>query len=256
MAKAIKVVAEARASSGSGAARRLRGLGKVPGIVYGVGKTPMTVQLDHKAFQSALGSHINEHVILDLEVTGQDTKKVLLQEVQHHPITDRIIHADFHEISMTEKLRIEIPVHLVGEPVGVTQNGGVLEYLLREITVECLPTDIVEAFSVDISGLKIGEKLTAGEIALDSSKYTLITAKDIPVAAVSAPREEEEVKPAEAAAGAEPEVIKEKKEEGEGEEAGKGGKDAKPAGKDAKPASKDAKPAAKEAKPAAKEAKK
>ncbi len=246
MAKAIKVVAEARASAGTGAARRLRRAGKFPGIVYGVGKTPCNVQVDQKAFVNALGSHLNEHVILDLEIQGQDVRKVLLQDVQHHPITDQVLHADFHEISMTEKLRIEIPVHLVGDPVGVTQFGGVLEHLLREITVECLPTDIVEAFQVDVSGLKIGDKLTAGDIALDQARYTLITGKDIAVASVSAPREEEEVKPAAEAAVAEPEVIKEKKEEGEGEAAAKeGGKEAKPA---AKEAGKEAKPAAKEAK--------
>lgn len=245
MAKAIKIVAEARASAGSSVARRLRRGGSFPGIVYGVNKTPCPVQVNQKAFVSALGAHINEHVILDLEIKGQDVRKVLLQDVQHHPITDQILHADFHEISMTEKLRIEIPVHLVGDPVGVTQNGGVLEHLVREITVECLPTDIVEAFHVDVSALKIGDKLTAGDIALDKSKYTLITSKDLAVASVSAPREEEEVKPAaEAAAAAEPEVIKEKKEEGE-EGAKEGGKEAKPA---AKEAGKEAKPAAKEAK--------
>lgn len=242
MAKAIKVVAEVRASAGSSVSRRLRRSGKFPGIVYGIGKTPCNVQVDQKSFVSALGGHINEHVILDLEIPGQDVRKVLLQEVQHHPITDQVLHADFHEISMTEKLRIEIPVHLVGDPVGVTQNGGVLEHLVREITVECLPTDIVEAFNVDVSGLKIGDKLFAGGIALDAGKYTLITAKDLAVASVSAPREEEEVKPAAEAAVAEPEVIKEKKEEGEEGEAGKDAKGAaKPAAKDAKPAAKDAK---------------
>lgn len=242
MAKAIKVVAEARASSGSGVARRLRRAGLFPGIVYGVGKTPCNVQVDQKAFLTALGGHVNEHAILDLEIKGQDVRKVLLQEVQHHPITDQIMHADFHEISMTEKLRIEIPVHLVGEPVGVTQFGGVLEHLVREITVECLPTDIVEAFDVDVTGLKIGDKLTAGDIALDAAKYTLITAKDLAVVSVSAPREEEEEKPAAEAATAEPEVIKEKKEEGEAEAGGKeGAKDAKPGAKDAKPAAKEAK---------------
>jgi large subunit ribosomal protein L25 len=246
MAKAIKVDAEARASAGSSASRVLRRTGKVPGIVYGIGKTPTNVQLDHKAFLTALGSHLHEHIILDLDIAGQEIKKVLLQEVQVHPITDRILHADFHEISMTEKLRIEISVNLVGDPVGVTQSGGVLEHLLREITVECLPTDIVEAFNVDVSSLVIGAKLFTGDIALDPAKYILITAKDIPVAAVSAPREEEEVKPAEVAASAEPEVIKEKKEEGEAEAAP--GKDGKPAaGKDAKPAA-GAKPAAKDAK--------
>ncbi len=246
MAKSIKVVAEARASAGTGVARRLRRTGQFPGIVYGIGKTPCPVQVDQKLFVSALGGHINEHVILDLEIKGQDVRKVLLQDVQHHPITDQVLHADFHEISMTEKLRIEIPVHLVGDPVGVTQNGGVLEHLVREITVECLPTDIVEAFNVDVSGLQIGDKLFAGGIALDAAKYTLITSKELAVASVSAPREEEVKPEVTAETTAEPEVIKEKKEEGEGEEAGKAG--GKPAAKDAKPAAKDAKPAAKDAK--------
>lgn len=249
MAKAIKVVAEERAGAGSSVSRQLRRGGVFPGVVYGVGKTPCKVQVNQKAFLSAVGGHVNEHVILDLEIKGQDVRKVLLQDVQHHPITDQVLHVDFHEISMTEKLRIEIPVHLVGDPVGVIQNGGVLEHLVREITVACLPTDIVEAFHVDVTGLKIGDKLTAGDIALDAAKYTLITSKDLAIASVSAPREEE-VKAEATAAAAEPEVIKEKKEEGEGEAAGKD-KGAKPAaGKEAKPA------AGKEAKPAAKDAKK
>ena len=243
MAKAIKIVAEARASAGSSVSRRLRRTGQFPGIVYGIGKTPCPVQVNQKSFLTALGGHINEHVILDLEIAGQDVRKVLLQDVQHHPITDQVLHADFHEISMTEKLRIEIPVHLVGDPVGVTQQGGVLGFLLREVTVECLPTDIVESFAVDVTALNIGAKLNAGDIQLDPAKYTLVTAKDIAVVAVSAPREEE-AKAVETAA-AEPEVLKEKKEEGEGEAASKDGKSA---GKEAKPSAKDAKPAAKDAK--------
>lgn len=250
MAKAIKVVAETRATSGSSVSRRLRRTGMFPGIVYGTGKTPCAVQVNQKSFLTALGGHINEHVILDLEIQGQDVRKVLLQDVQHHPITDQVLHADFHEISMTEKLRIEIPVHLVGDPVGVTQSGGVLEHLLRAITVECLPTDIVEAFNVDVSALQIGDKLSAGDIALDAAKYTLISGKELAIASVSAPREEEVKAEVTAETTAEPEVIKEKKDEEEGEAAGKdGGKDkggAKPAAaKDAKPA---AKPAAKDAK--------
>lgn len=253
MAKAVKVVAEGRSSSGSSSMRRLRRTGKFPGIVYGVGKQPISVQLDERSFKHELGSHIGEHLIVDLEIPGVETKKVLLQEVQHHPITGRILHADFQEISMTRKLRLEIPVHLVGEPVGVTQGGGVLEHIARVIEVECLPTDLVEHFDVDVSAMQIGDSLSAGDVPLDATKYTLITGKDIAIAAVSAPREEEVEATPEAAAGAaaEPEVIKEKKEEGAEGEAAEGGKEAKPAA-----GAKEAKPAAKEAKPAAKEAKK
>lgn len=221
MATAIKVTAEVRKFAGSSAGCRLRRSGMFPGVVYGVGKPPMNVQLNEKAFKHATHGHTAEHVMLDLDIPGVETKKVLLQEVQHHPITGQIIHADFHEISMTEKLRIEIAVHLVGDPVGVTQHGGVLEHLLRSIEVECLPTDIVEAFEVDVSGLGIGDSLTAGDVKLDPAKYTLVTDANLAIAAVSAPRQEEEPAPAAAAAAAEPEVIKEKKEEGEATEGAK-----------------------------------
>jgi large subunit ribosomal protein L25 len=244
MATAIKVTAEARASKGSSAGRVLRRTGKFPGVVYGVGKAPMNVQLDEKAFKKAMHSHASEHVMMDLEITGVETKKVLLQEVQHHPITRQILHADFHEISLTEKLRIEIPVHLVGDPVGVTQAGGTLEHLLRSIEVECLPTDIVEAFDVDVSGLGIGDSLSAGDVKLDPAKFTLISDASLAIAAVTAPRAEETAAPAAAVAtAAEPEVIKEKKEEGEAAEGAK--KDDKAA---AKAPAKDAKAPAKEAK--------
>ncbi len=214
MATAIKVVAEVRATAGSSAGRRLRRAGNFPGVVYGVGKTPVSIQLNEKIFKQALHGHASEHVMMDLDIPGVETKKVLLQEVQHHPITGQIVHADFHEISLTEKLRIEIPLHLVGDPVGVTQHGGVLETLLRAIEVECLPTDIVESFDVDVSALGIGDSLSAGRVPLDPAKFTLVTPADFAIASVSAPREEEAEAPA-ATAAAEPEVIKEKKEEGE-----------------------------------------
>lgn len=262
MAKAVKVVAEARTTAGSSQGRRMRRGGKFPGVVYGVGKQPQNVQLDEKAFNKALSAHASEHLLMDLEIAGGETKKVLLQEVQHHPISGHIIHADFHEVSMTQKLRIKIPIRLVNDPVGVVTDGGVMEYLMREVEVECLPGDIVEGFDVDVSAMKIGDTLFAGGVPMDKSKYTLITSAELPLAAISAPREEEVVAAPEAAAAAEPEVIMEKKVEGEEGAAAEGGKDAKPAagGKDAKAAAggKDAKPAAggKDAKPAAKEAKK
>lgn len=242
MATAIKLKADVRNATGSSAGRRLRRSGHFPGIVYGVGKTPTPVQVNEKAFRQALHGHSGEHVMMDLDIPGVETKKVLLQEVQQHPITGQILHADFHEISLTEKLCIEIAVHLVGEPVGVTQHGGVLEHLLRSIEVECLPTDIVEAFEVDVSNLKIGESLTAGDVQLDASKYTLVTAADVAIAAVSAPREEEAA-PAAAATAAEPEVIKEKKEEG-----AEGTEGAKKEEKAAAPAKEKAAAPAKEAK--------
>ncbi|MBP7829950.1 MAG: 50S ribosomal protein L25 [Kiritimatiellae bacterium] len=237
----LKVTVQPRQGQGSAQAGRLRRQGLLPAVVYGDGKPGRKVQLNLHDFEQILRGHSGENILMDLEVEGDKTLKVLLKEVQHHPVSGKMTHADFNEISMTEKLRVELPVRLVGEPVGVTQQGGVLEYLIRQLAVECLPADIVEHVDLDVSALNIGQSLTVADIHLDPAKYTILTAKEVAVATVAAPRAEEEAAPAEAAAGegaaAEPEVITAKKEEGEegaeGEEkeGGKKGEAKKPEGK-------------------------
>jgi large subunit ribosomal protein L25 len=211
MATAVKVSAEPRNTTGTPDNNRLRKTGWFPGVVYGAGKDVQLVQVNEKDFTTSLHGHSSEHLMLDLEIKGQETKKVLLQEVQHNTLKGGIIHADFHEVSMTETLRVEIPVELDGTPTGVSLQGGVLEHLLREVEIECLPGDLMEIIHLDVSGLSIGDVLTVGDIQLDSAKYTVITDADLPVASVAAPTVEEEVAPV--AEGAEPEVIKEKKVE-------------------------------------------
>lgn len=248
MAVAMKIKAEPREGVGTSAARRSRREGSIPAIIYGVGKPPQNLKVNTRDFTRGLQSHASEHLMVDLEVGEGDVRKVLLQEVQHHPVTGDIIHADFHEISMTEKLRVDVPLRLVGEPVGVTQQGGVLEHLVRQIEIECLPADIPDFFELDVSGLSVGHGLKAGDVKLDAAKFKLVTDADLAVAAVSAQRAEEEAPAAAAGAAAEPEVLREKKEEGEA--AAEGGKgDAKPeAGAKAKPeagAKAEAKPAKK-----------
>ena len=121
---------------------------------------------------------MGEHMVMDLEVGGDKPLKVLLKEIQQHPVSHKIIHADFNEISMTKRLRIETPIKLVGEPVGVTQQGGIMEPIMRSIEVECLPTDIVESFALDVSGLHIGESLLAANIQIDKTKYTILSSPD------------------------------------------------------------------------------
>jgi large subunit ribosomal protein L25 len=223
--KAVKVVAQPREVKGAGA-RRLRRSGVVPAVVYGAGKEARMIQLNAHDFDQALKGHSSEHMLMDLEVAGDQPLKVLLKEIQHHPVSHKIIHADFNEISMTKKLRIETPIKLVGEPVGVTLQGGVMESIMRSIEVECLPTDIVESFALDVSGLHIGESLLVANIQLDKSKYTILNSPDQAVVKVAAPKAEEEVAPVAAEVGVgEPEVITEKKVEGEeGEGGGEEGK--------------------------------
>jgi large subunit ribosomal protein L25 len=239
MAQSLKISAAPRAAQGTSASRKLRRTGWFPGVVYGAGKSNEMVQVNEREFRKTLHGHSSEHVLLDLAIEGREAFKVLLQDVQHNALTGAITHADFHQISMTEKIRVEIKVHLVGTPVGVSQGGGVLEHLLREVEVECLPGDLMEAIDVDVSALTVGQNLTVADIKLDPAKYTITSAVDLAVAMVASPTVEEE-KPADAVAGAaEPEVIKEKKPDAEA--AG----DKKPAAGDKKPAAGgDKKPAA------------
>ncbi len=212
MSKEARIVAEKRQSGGSSTANRLRRAGVVPAVVYGSGKSVRNIQLNEHVFSQFLRHHTSENVLVDLEIEGDQPCKVLIREIQHHPLTGKAIHVDFYELSMTKKVRVEIAIEVEGEPVGVTQQGGNLEHILREVEVECLPTDLVEAFTVDVSALEIGDSLSVEDLPIDRSKFTVLTAPDVAVVAVAAARVEEEVEtaPAEGEAGAEPEVIGEK----------------------------------------------
>jgi len=216
MATSVKISVAPRSVKGSSQSRRLRRDGWFPGVVYGTGKQNQMVQVNEHEFRKSLTGHSSEHVLLDLDIEGKSAIKALLQEVQRNPLTGQITHADFHEISMTEKLRIEIRIELSGTPVGVTQGGGVLEHLLREVEIECLPADLMESIKVDVSALNIGDNISVADIKLDPARYTIVSDANLAVAMVAAPVAEE-VKPAEAAAEAgaaataEPEVLKEKK---------------------------------------------
>ena len=197
-----------------------------------------------------LRSHRSENMIVDLTVEGREKPvKVMLKAMQHHPLTGRIIHVDFYEVSMTRKIEIEVPVKLVGVPAGVANEGGILEHVLRTLAVQCLPGDMVDEFALDVADLHIGKTLRVRDVPVDAAKFKVLSDPDQVVAAVAAPRSEEEEKAeadAEAAvAAAGPEVLTEKKEE-EGEEGAPAekGKDAKAPGKDAKAPAKDAKAAA------------
>ena len=216
--KSAKIAAQLRDVTGSGPVGRLRQEGIVPAVVYSEGKAGRNIQLNEHDFHMMLRGHASEHMIMDIDIENEKTTKVLLKEIQHHPVSGRILHADFQEISMTKKIRNEVAVHLVGDAVGVVQQGGVLEHLSRSVEVECLADAMVESFDVDISDMKIGDHLTAADLKLDAEKYTLISDMDLAIATITAPRtstattEEGE----EAGAGAsseEPEVVGEKKAE-------------------------------------------
>ena len=210
MSKEIKLSASKRETSGTTAAKALRKTGFIPAVVYGE-KGARSVSINAREIDVMLKNHTSENLIVDLSVDG-DVIKALLREVQHEAIMGGLIHADFLEISMTKKMRVTIPLSLKGEPVGVSQQGGILEHLLRHIEVECLPGDLVESFEIDVTGMALGKTMMIRDIVLDA-KFTVLTAGDVAVATVVAPREEEVE---EVAAEATPEVIGGKKKEEEG----------------------------------------
>lgn len=238
--KETKLTAQPRAAKGSASAGRLRRTGWFPAVVYGEGRPGLDIQLNEHDFVMMLRTHRSENMIVDLTVEGREKPvKVMLKAMQHHPLTGRVIHVDFYEVSMTRKIEIELPVKLVGVPTGVANEGGILEHVLRALTVQCLPGDLIEEIELDVTELHVGKTLRVRDVKIDAAKYKVLDDPDQVVAAVAAPRTEEEEKAeaeAEAAtAAAGPEVLTEKKEE-EGEEGAEKGKEAKAAGKDAKAA--------------------
>lgn len=253
MKETITVKAEPRERVGSSAMGRLRREGRIPAVVYSEGKAGQNVQIVAHDFAQMMKHHHSEQMLVDLDIAGAGPRKVLLKAMQHHAINGHVTHIDFYEVSMTRKLRVSVPLKLVGDPVGVTQQGGILDHLLRSIEVECLPADMLEEIPVDVAELAVGKHLSVKDIKLDPAKYVIVTSADVAIAAVSLPKAEEEVAaPAEGEAGAEPEVITAKKpEDGEAEAgkdgAAKGGKEGAakgaPAAKGAAPA-KDAAPKA------------
>jgi large subunit ribosomal protein L25 len=266
MAKQIQLKAKSRGETGRTRVKKLRSGGAIPGIVYGGRTKPVTVAIDAKDFENALHHATSENVLVDLQVEegGKTSSRLaLIQEVQHHPVTDRVLHVDFHEVSATEKLRTSVPVRAVGEPSGVKNGGGILEYVMRDLRVECLPKDLPEVIEVNVEALEIGQGIHVGDIKPPAG-VAFLDQKEQAVFIVAAPITEEELAAmteAAAATTAEPEVIGAKPEEGEEAVAEEGaeGKAKPEAGKPAaagkpeagKTEAKPAAPGKAEAKPAA-----
>jgi large subunit ribosomal protein L25 len=185
--------------------------------------------LNGREIAEALLGASSDSVLVDLTVEGEGgavTKKMaLIREVQHDPLKDTIEHVDFHQVEENKKLRVDVPVHEVGEAVGVRTGGGILDHALRTLRVECLPKDLPDRIDVDVSALEVGQSIQVSEVKLPTG-VTVLNAKELPVFMVLLPTVEEEPVAGAAAAATEPEVIREKKDGEEGETAGEK-KDAK-----------------------------
>jgi large subunit ribosomal protein L25 len=217
------VAAESRTESGKSSNRRLRSRGLIPGVVYGAGKETVPVAVSPAAITDILRSASGENTLFDLEVGGE-RRKVILKEFQREPLKGQLLHADFFEVALDKPIEVEVHIELLGTPTGVKNQGGILDFITRELEVECLPADIPDKISLDVSGLELGKHLRVSDVQSPSDRVTILTDPDVVVVHVVTPRaevaaaeeEEAEEEAAAAEAGAEPEVAKKgKAEDGE-----------------------------------------
>ena len=223
--KEITIEVKSRKDSGKGVARKLRARGIIPGVVYGKNEEPLAVELEYAHFHNVMRKGGGENPLINLTIDGKPSaKKALIRDIQRDPVDGKLIHIDFQHISLTEKIRVRVPILLEGVPDGVKNLGGIVNWMVRDVEVSCLPADIPEKFVINIERLKIHESIHVKELSavnvdiLESPEETIVAVvpptiikEAVPVvaegeaAAVVAPLEGEEP--------TEPEVITEKKAE-------------------------------------------
>ena len=231
MAKQLKLTAQTRLTSGRSAVNKIKKQGLVPAVVYGGKDQPIKLTLNAREIGNLLAHATSEHFLVDLEISdgGEKSNRLaLVQEVQHDPIRGDVLHVDFHAVNANENIHAAIPVQTIGEPAGVKNFGGILEIPMHAVEVECLPKDLPEIITIDVSALGIGDAIHVKDLQLPPG-VTVHVDGELTVVRVAAPKVEVEPEPA--AEVAQPEVIKEKKDEAAGAAApAKGAAPAKPAG--------------------------
>lgn len=220
MAENFSVEAEARETFGKNAARRLRHAGRIPAVVYGGGGPSISLTVDPKSIVRILRSEAGHNAIFTLQIPEKAPARVMLRDWQWEPIQGSLIHVDMVRIARDAKLRVRVPIRITGEPQGVKVQGGILEFVLREVEVECLPDDIPEHITLDVTELVIGRQLRVSDLPVAANVKVLAEPGRV-VAHVTAPKTEVaptaevvEVAPS----SAEPELIRKRKAEEEGAE--------------------------------------
>jgi len=229
--KEIVVDVKGRESLGKNPSRRLRHQGLIPAIVYGAKKDPVPVVVDPKKILEIIHSESGVNTIFQLGLAEKEARRhVMIKEYQVDPVKGNLIHADFVRIQMAEVIEVAVPVQVTGEAAGLKLDGGILDHVTRQVRVSCLPADIPEQLTIDVTPLKIGDALRVSDLP-KSDRYRILSEPDQTLVVVSPPAKEEVVAPAAEAAPAapaEPEVIKKGKaaeeepgEAAEGDEAKK-----------------------------------
>jgi large subunit ribosomal protein L25 len=222
----IALSGKRREGLGKGSARKARQSGEIPAILYGHGEKPVAVSIGARAFQVALHTHKGGNPIVNLAVGGSEFT-ALIRDAQYDPVSRQVIHLDFQHISLTEKIEVRVPLNFTGLALGVKDGGGILEAILRDVEVRCLPTAIPAGIDVDVSSLNIGDSIHVRDLSIPDVE--ILNDPDATLVTVVPPTVIEE-KPAEVVEGAEPsaaepEVIAKGKKDEEGAAEGEGDKE-------------------------------
>ena len=217
----LVIATEKRDAFGKNASYRIRRKGSIPAILYGEGKENTPLVLAKKDVIRILKSDLGLNTLFKISF-GSEERDVMIKDVQIDSITDEVLHADLIQIDMTKTIRVAVPVELVGEAVGVKAEGGFIDFMTRELTIECLPSLIPEHFAVDVTALHLHQSVKAGDVSMPEG-LRMITEPGVVIALVQMPAEEKAevaaaVEEGAEAAPAEPEVIKKERTEKEGEE--------------------------------------
>ena len=215
MAKQVKLQAQVRPGVGRIAVNKLKQQGLVPAVIYGGAGEPQSLQVSSREIRTLLSHAVGENILVDLEISNSGTvtsSMALIQEVQRNPLGGAVLHVDFRAVSRDHKISAEIPVEPVGEANGVRNFGGLLEQNLRTLEIECLPQDLPEIITVDVTALNVGDAIHIKDIKLPEG-VEATQDPDLTVFIVAAPKVEETPVAAAAGAKATPEVLKQKKDE-------------------------------------------
>lgn len=203
-----------RTNTGKGAARTLRRQGKVPAVIYGHGRDAESVTVEAKELTKTLTGINSATTILEVAIDGKAPVKALIRELQRNSIRpSEILHIDLYEVRADEKITVSVPIHLVGNPDGVRNFGGVLDHVLREVEIEVFPSDIPAQIDLDVTALTIGHSLFVRDLKIE--KADILNDPDTAICSVVAPRTEEAAAPGEEGASSEPELIRKPKAEDE-----------------------------------------
>lgn len=217
----VELKANLREEKGKELNKKLRASGLVPGVLYRKGEASISLKVDSKSLSKALHTEAGENVIIKLFVEGDKKKKeriVVVKEIQEDPVKDNLVHFDLNEISLTETLKVKVPLAAKGEAIGVKQEGGVLQHVMWEVEVECLPTNIPDKIEVDITNLKMGNTLSIKDVPSPDGVKILGDPESIVFSVEHVKTVEEAVAAPVEGESTEPELIREKKVKEEAEE--------------------------------------